>query len=237
MLIFQTLVINVLSNDVRRTNMVKRLRRAGINFEFVRAVETLDISENECSFLTRTAEAVWRSHVLCIEIASKSNSPTLILEDDAIPFFDKKTIQKLLDVMKTEDLDFIQLGFLSINLSERVSIRCRNLYSYFTRNNLFPSFFRIFGFKEVGRASKQQWRKRIPLDFIVNDIRYGAHSYIISSKFAGKILPLNSPAFLPADDFFVALSRAKSFKMIRLRNSCSSQDNTASAFIDRFRLT
>ena len=232
----RTLVINVSSNTARRDSMSERLLQKRISFTFVEAVESKDVIPTDSRFLTSTAEAVWKSHLKCLSIAAEYSSPTLILEDDAVLNFNEKTLQELVDIMMGQNLDFIQLGYLGINLAERLSIKVRNLYSFFTRNSLLYAFFDAFGFKEVQRARSQSWRKKLPPNFVVNDIRFGAHCYLVAPQFAKKILPLNSPAFLPADDFFVSLSRAKAFKMIRLKKSCSAQDDSPSAFSTRFLL-
>jgi GR25 family glycosyltransferase involved in LPS biosynthesis len=233
---FEALVINVSSNRARRDTMTARLLQRNIDFNFIEAIESKDLSKSDPQFLTTTAQAVWQSHLKCLSMAAGSTTPTLIMEDDAILFFNEESVRNLASIMNSEELDFIQLGFLGINITERFSIKIRNLYSYFTRNSLLPSLFLLLGFKEVGRASGQSWRKKLPNDFVVNDVRFGAHCYLVSPRFASKILSLNSPVFLPADDFYVALSRAKSFKMIRLKKSRSAQDNSPSAFSTRFLL-
>lgn len=234
---FQTLVINVKSRNDRRIAMSSRLETKGMQFKIIEAVESGKSSHDETQFLTETARAVWLSHLKCLEAAALNNTPTLILEDDAILNFEVSQIENVSSIMTSHEIDFVQIGYLKINLAESVSIRLRNLYGFFTRNALAADFFKLFGFKEVGRAKNQSWRTNLPTSFVVNDVRFGAHCYLVSPRFAGQILALNSPAFLPADDFYVALSRAKSFKMIRLKKSFSQQDGSASSFSKRFLLS
>ena len=233
----QTLVINVKSNIERRQNISSRLEQRNINFDFVQAVEPLTPPLGGTQYLTDIAKAVWLSHRKCLEIAASGSRPTVILEDDAILNFDATTIERLSDAITEFEIDFIQIGYLNINLAEGVSIILRNFYSFFTRNALAANMFGFFGFMEVGRAKDQVWRNSLPKDFIVNDVRYGAHCYLVAPTFASKIIALNDPPFLPADDFYVALSRAKSFKMIRLKKSKCSQDGTQSSFRRRFLLS
>lgn len=236
MIEIKALVINMSGNFSRRDSMSERLLQKGIPFSFVKAFEAKNVTQSDSRFLTSTAEAVWKSHLKCLTIASEESSPTLILEDDALLYFDKKALQEFADIMNSQNLDFVQLGYLGINLAEQLSIKSRNLYCFFTRYSLLSPFFSVFGFKEVQRSRSQSWRKNLPPDFVVNDVRFGAHCYLVSPKFAKRILELNSPAFLPADDFFVSLSRAKSFKMIRLKKSYSKQDDSPSSFSKRFLL-
>ena len=216
--------------------MTTRLKDINITCRFIQAVEPSDLIKNRKLFLTETAESVWLSHRKCLEIAATWDTPTLILEDDAILNFDISQIELFSSIMSEHEIDFLQVGYLKINLAEGALIQLKNWYSFFTRTALAAKFFNLFGFKEVGRAKGQIWRGYLPKNFIVNDVRFGAHCYLITPKFANQILVLNSPAFLPADDFYVALSRAKSFKMIRLRKSFSQQDASPSSFSKRFLL-
>jgi GR25 family glycosyltransferase involved in LPS biosynthesis len=233
----QTLVINVKSNIERRQNIASRLGQASINFNFVQAVEPIEFTLDRPEYLTDTAKAVWLSHRKCLELSASVSQPTLILEDDAVLNFNATTLDELSGVMIELDLDFIQIGYLKINLAEGFSIILRNFYSFFTRKARGTKLFELFGFMEVGRAKDQSWRNSLPKNFIVNDVRYGAHCYLISPNFASKLIDLNDPPFLPADDFYVALSRAKSFKMLRLMKSKCSQDGTQSSFQKRFLLS
>jgi GR25 family glycosyltransferase involved in LPS biosynthesis len=234
---FQTLVINLVTRADRRTSMSSRLEAKGLSYEFIPAVEPERALSNETRYLTETANAVWLSHRKCLEKASSSNNPTLILEDDAILNFETSQIEKIVATMTALGLDFVQVGYLRINLGESVSIQLRNWYGFFTRHAIAGDFFKLFGFKEVARAKSQNWRSSLPSNFVVNDVRFGAHCYLVSPKFAEQILALNRPAFLPADDFYVAISRAKSFKMIRIKKSLSEQDASASSFSKRFLLS
>ena len=234
---FISLVINVHSNTVRRRNISSRLQQRNITFDFVQAVEPLNPKLDSTEYLTDIAKAVWLSHRKCLEVAASESRPTLIMEDDAILNFDVTTINRLSDALTDFEIAFIQIGYLRINLAEGVSIMLRNFYGYFTRNALAANLFGLFGFLEVSRAKDQIWRNSLPKDFIVNDVRYGAHCYLVSPKFASKMLALNDPPFLPADDFYVALSRAKSFKMIRIKKSLCEQDGSQSSFRKRFLLS
>jgi GR25 family glycosyltransferase involved in LPS biosynthesis len=233
---FHTLVINLESRADRREVMSSRLADKNLTYRFIQAVEPKNLNQDRKIFLTETAESVWLSHRKCLEVAASWNTPTLILEDDAILNFDRSQIEFFSSIMAELEIDFLQVGYLKINLAEGALIQLKNWYSFFTRTALAANFFNLFGFKEVGRAKGQIWRGSLPKNFIVNDVRFGAHSYLITPKFATQILALNSPVFLPADDFYVALSRAKSFKMIRLRKSLSQQDASSSSFSKRFLL-
>lgn len=230
----RTLIINVESRKDRQLEMEKRFKKLNLSFEFIKAIEPSDLVATSQKLLSQTAECVWLSHIKCLHISSKRNHPTLIVEDDATFLLKSHELTALANQMSENGIDFIQIGYLNLNLAEGIAIRIRNLYNFFTKKNLAPRFLKLFGFKEVERSASQGWRRNLPNNFVVNDVRYGAHCYLVSPNFAKSMLELNSPAFLAADDFYVALSRMKTFRMVRLAKSLSGQDGSPSSFSQRY---
>ena len=232
--LFETLVINVSSRTDRQAAMTSRLADARIDFHFLAAVEPKDLAETDFTYLNDVTTCVWKSHTKTLEIASKSSRPTLILEDDALLKIDYAEIAELVPQMVLHNIDFLQVGYLRLNGGESFSIALRNVYDFITRRSLAPRFFGFFGFNEVQRAKSQIGRRKIPSNFILNDVRYGAHCYLVMPNFACSILKLNEPAFLSTDDFYIALSKMRAFRMARLKNSRCSQDNSPSSFSKRY---
>jgi GR25 family glycosyltransferase involved in LPS biosynthesis len=169
-------------------------------------------------------------HFHAYSIIADTYDSALILEDDAVLEVKVEVLIKMLEDMKENDLDLIQVGFLTLNVFDGISIASRNLYNFFVRNTIFVNIFRMFGLREAERSKKQFWRKKIPSKYVVNDIRYGGHAYFISPRFASAVLELNSPSFLSLDDFFVSLSKMKSFRMVRLKHSRARQLGNLSSF-------
>lgn len=228
------LVINLATRSDRRSAMQHRLEKIILEPKFVKAIEPKDLHTNQETYLRKTAECVWLSHKECLRLASESSCPTLILEDDAILQLDNAKLLYLIKQIEDNKIDFLQIGFLHLNSAESISILIRNIYNLVLKFQLAPKIFEHFGFKEVTRSEKQHWRKNMPWNFVVNDIRYGAHCYLVTPEFATKMLALNSPAFLSADDFYVALGKMKTFKMVRLSRSRSGQDESPSSFNARY---
>jgi GR25 family glycosyltransferase involved in LPS biosynthesis len=228
------LVINLVSNVERRLKISETLNLLGIQFEIVPAV-TLDTTTlPNLGNMNPTAVAVWESHLNCLKEVSENGAYSLILEDDAVLSFDHVYLDKTITTMQKHEIDFLQIGYLRINGFQYFSILMRNLYNFFVTKGLFAQFFSKVGLAEVKRVKNQKWLRHIPRNYILNDIRYGAHCYVVSPSFSAKILNLNNPPFLAADDFYVALSKMKSFKMFRLSKSLSKQDFYTSSFNKRY---
>lgn len=227
---FEIFVIN-LPDATDRLNLISgHLDLLGLKFEVVRGFVPADLNTPKISNITPTADAVWHSHRACAKLVADNNRPALILEDDAALRVKKDDILKMLEDMEEHDIDLIQIGFLTLNFFDGISIWARNLYNFFVRNTIFSNIFKIFGLREVERSKLQFWRKTIPPHYIVNDIRYGGQAYLMSPRFASVVLELNSPTFLSLDEFFVSLGKMKSFRMVRLKHSRARQTGSRSSF-------
>ena len=223
-------VISLPSATDRLSLISCHLDLLGLKFEVVRGYVPEDLNTPKISNITPTTNAVWHSHRACAKLVADNYKPALILEDDAGLRVKKDDLLKMLEDMEEYDLDLIQVGFLTLNIFDGISVLARNLYSFFVRNTIFANFFWIFGLKEVQRSKRQFWRKKIPPQYVVNDIRYGGQAYFISPRFASVVLELNRPTFLSVDDFFVSLSKMKSFRMVRLKHSRARQIGNLSSF-------
>jgi len=220
-----------LPNATDRLSLISaHLDLLGLKFEVVRGYVPADLNTPEISNITPTTNAVWHSHRACAKLVADNYKSALILEDDAALGVKKDDLLKMLEDMEAYDLDLIQVGFLTLNIFDGISILARNLYNFFVRNTIFANFFRMFGLREVERSKRQFWRKKIPSQYVINDIRYGGQAYFISPRFASVVLELNRPTFLSIDEFFVGLSKMKSFRMVRLKHSRARQIGNLSSF-------
>jgi GR25 family glycosyltransferase involved in LPS biosynthesis len=231
----KVLVINVLERTDRLQGIEAHLNSLDIDFEIVKAVDKYELRESENNFLPIDIERIWRSHLKCLEIASKyHNEYTMIVEDDANLAFDSIELASIVSEISKIDIGFLQIGFLKLNPIDSLSILSRNIYDSLIRKGWLEGILKRFGFLEMSRALNQPWRKQIPDRYILNDVRYGAHCYLINSKLAQKFLMANNPPFLSIDDFFVSISRMKSFRMCRLRKSLAEQNNSPTSVTKRF---
>jgi hypothetical protein len=71
--------------------------------------------------------------------------------------------------------------------------------------------------------------QNVPSGFVSDDVRSGAHAYIVSRNFAKILISLNEPAFLTVDGLYSALAWDKYFRMIRVRHSLIDQSNSPSS--------
>ena len=155
----------------------------------------------------------------------------LVLEDDFMVnrFLQKEEFERLLAL----GFDFLQIGFLSTTIFQKISI---------VNKNVFDSFYKC-GAKLIGLhlppaahrflKSKTIFKEQVDISWkiVLHVVRPGTHAYLISRKLASTIQTINSPTFLSADGLYIALGPLRSFRMGRLRKNLVSQSESPSSIL------
>ena len=193
------------------------------------AVDAHTLAEDP-DYLTKGALACWESHKLAmLYLINSSYNFALIFEDDFKIENYERFQQWISDPSIFRNVDIFQFGFLVNDYKERIDLFFRNL------ENFVFSILGKFDFVFLGRKFTFIHRLRVrrkhslPLDWIADDFRAGAHAYLISKSAAIRILALNSPAFLTTDAFFSSLGSGKAFRIYRLRKSLVGQIDSPSS--------
>lgn len=224
-------IINLDSRADRWADVIAQEKALGLKIQKVSAVNIESVIASP--FVTHVIAATWQSHQKAMsEFLASDEEYALIMEDDFV--LSKRWRPDFVNLSKTLEADFLQVGFLITNLVDRVQI---------TVNGIFDTFIKV-----LYRAAKLSGSKRnllgnkllireqsgIPFNIVCNDIRPGAHAYIVSRNFAHAVLKINSPEFLSADAVYISMGWMRSFKVLRLRRSVISQSDSESSITDRF---
>jgi GR25 family glycosyltransferase involved in LPS biosynthesis len=216
-------VINVDSEHARWDSCRNEADKNGLNLIKVPAILFSDLPDGTNAFVTQGVQAVWLSHMRVLEIFLRTDSNhCVILEDDFhIPNLSKFKERTHSIVLK--DWDLIQLGFLTPGMDDLLKQLIANIESsVFSLISKFAS-----SFPNISRSLSTRLRVReasvLPRGFVTRDFQPGGHCYIVSRNLALGVLKLNNPTFLCVDDFYMALSRMRSFRAIRIRKSLVSQ--------------
>lgn len=188
-----------------------------------------DLSGNE--YVSESVAACWASHQKVFRVFLESNFEyALIQEDDSI----MKTVnlQTLCHTMNTNGIDFVQIGFLYGTLGRKIDVFGRNLW------HIVLCFLKVLSesFSPLSDLSLRPTIKEIlngHLFLVPADIRAGTHAYVVSRHFARNVLAMNSPVIFAADDFYMALSKMRSFAMYRFFLSRSSQGSWESSVVPK----
>jgi GR25 family glycosyltransferase involved in LPS biosynthesis len=221
-------LINLEQRPDRMTSSIEEAKKLELNLIRVDAVRANSPHLGE-SLLTPSATACWESHKKALRVFLETEMQhCLVLEDDFLVTSVSGVLDSLGQVTLS-DWDFIQIGYLNTGFRDRIS---RIL------TDLETSVFRLLGnLAHLPLIRKRNLASRlrivrvqgVPSFFIPDDIRSGAHAYIVSRNLAQVLLSLNQPAFLTADGLYSALAWDKKFKMIRVRHSFIKQSDSPSS--------
>jgi hypothetical protein len=228
----EILVISLDTDTQRREACISQL--FGYNYKFVSAIDGRGKGDLGNGLVTAPIEAIWQSHGLALaQFLAGSSRYCLILEDDFL-IKDRKRFDDLVGKILQEDFDLVQVGWLTTGL-DIVLLRTYEavLYSSFrTLNLLSPLSHKLTEILE--KRLRPRRAAQIPKYAIPDSFLPGAQAYLVSRNLADVVLKLNIPTFLATDDFYIALSKMRSFNVFRTRRSLVGQQGKSSIGSDRF---
>ena len=207
-------VINLLRRPDRLKTISSDLKKAGLTFETLIAVDGL--AENfESEFLSKGEIGCFKSHINAmrrqVEVGAQYS---FILEDDAklSPEVDQSYLLKLTDLMERNRLDMLQVGFT------------KWLYLPSLRAGILEFLIAIL----KGRGTRDSSGIR----FVLGEFRAGTHAYLVNNRIAEAFSLSNAePSILPWDDWLglIAMGQAhRKVRIARLVNSSVSQESRIS---------
>jgi len=228
----EILVISLDTDFKRREVCTSQL--FGYGYKFVSAIDGRGKEKSVNSLVTAPVEAIWQSHGLALgQFLAGDFRYCLILEDD-FHIRDRKRFDDLMRKLMQEDFDLVQVGWLTTGL-DIVLLRTYEAVLYATfraLNRISRSSHNMT--KILEKKLRPQRALQVPNFAIPDSFFPGAHAYLVSRNLAEMVLQLNNPTFLATDDFYVALSKMRSFNVFRTRRSFVQQKGNSSIGADRF---
>jgi GR25 family glycosyltransferase involved in LPS biosynthesis len=195
-------VINLERRPDRLARISAELQRAGLSFETQVAVDG-QLELHEPKFISKGAIGCWKSHVNSMRRIVEAKVPFgLILEDDATlsPAINDKFLSEMVDLMKRNQLDILQLGFIE----EPYSAPLRLLASG-------PLEFLASLLKNIGERDSSGFR------FVLGDFRIGTHAYIVNARLSELITEITPGCpLIPWDDYLGLLAKTHMHGEIRI---------------------
>jgi GR25 family glycosyltransferase involved in LPS biosynthesis len=214
-------VINLESEKIRWDSSKDEAMRLGLQVQRIDAVNANFIEKP--GYVSLGVAAAWNSHIKALQIFLESDAQYgLIAEDD----FQVENEKKFRAILRDElflKMDLVQLGFLKPGIDTRIKVFVGNIdrtvFQILGKISLLKPFSK-FAF---GKRMRVKESHSIPHGFVADDCQPGAHLYIVSRNFATEVIRMNNPQFLSIDDFYCALSKMRTFKMIRPKQSIAGQ--------------
>jgi GR25 family glycosyltransferase involved in LPS biosynthesis len=224
-------VINLESRDDRWHEVLSQESLLGFQIERVKAVTTKDVTGLE--FVTAPVHATWLSHQKAMNRFLESGEEYgLILEDDFA--LRNNWVRFNLDEYKSLDFDFLQIGFLITTPLDFLELSIKSSFDFFLKVLQRITSLNILSSSTFANRFLLEEQRNVPFHLVCNDIRPGAHAYIVSRDFASAAQKFNLPVILSADALYIALGWMRSFKFLRTRRSYVSQSNSETSITERF---
>jgi GR25 family glycosyltransferase involved in LPS biosynthesis len=222
-------LINLDDRTDRLESSKKQLNAVGLEFTRLPAVSFTEVEES--MFLTAPVLACWKSHLKAYSsLVASDFDYALVLEDD-FSIYSPKKFQKFLNNLELEKYDLLQIGFLLPGLLNRMRWIYEELEKLFFYTLGF--FAAIVGLRSLSNRLRVAESRSAPLNFTQSSFMPGTHAYLISRHMALTLTNLDTPQ-LSADEFLIALSKMRSFRMSRFWRSLITQSNSAPSINNRF---
>lgn len=223
-------IINLASRPDRKNHAFDQISKFQLNSSFLQAVSVEELGPKNLGFLTPPAMACWQSHIKVFESFLKTNEPYVAVFEDDFRIKDLNTLDRLIRRVDLGYFEIVQTGFLANNYRERIDIALKNLefvvFFLLARLCVRNPFLRA----RFGDRLRVQRASGVPLGFVPDDLRAGAHAYIISRSAAIRIIAdFKEQNVLTTDGFLIASNWTKPFRTLRVHKSFVSQIDSPSS--------
>lgn len=224
-------VINLSSRTDRWDSVEKQGEALGIPLTRVDAISKDEVHAEP--FVTAAVAAAWNSHKKAMNLFLETGDEyALILEDD---FILQSGWSKFdFSIYREMGIDFFQIGYLVTTPMDLLEMKIKGSADLFLKILTWFAHNRFFKKTKLRNRFLIREQLDLPFHLVANDLRPGAHAYIVSRKFALAMQQINSPVILSTDALYIALGWMRSFKCVRLRKSAVAQSDSITSIKDRF---
>lgn len=211
-------LINLADRPDRLSHALDEAKKHGLSLIVINAVPKEKANVSYSSFLTPAAEACWLSHVKAMDLIASGDSCFAIILEDDFQINNFSRLSKSLLKLQSFDWEIVQLGFLRNGFRDGVDICLANLEAllFHLLSKLGPS--RLHDRLRISRSIDAGWR------FVPDDLRAGAHAYLITATTAKKITEsFRNQKILTADGFLISTNWTRPFRTFRLSRSVIGQ--------------
>jgi GR25 family glycosyltransferase involved in LPS biosynthesis len=223
-------IINLASRTDRKQHVLDQISKFQLNAILLEAVSVDELEPKNLGFLTPPAMACWQSHLKVFESFLQTNEPRVVVFEDDFRIKDLAALERYIRRVNLEDFEIIQIGFLVNSYREQVDILLKNfefsVFSLLSRVCVRNSFLRA----RFGSRLRLRRASGVPIGFVPDDLRAGAHAYILSRNAASRITnDFKEQNVLTADGFLIASNWTKPFRTLRLHRSFVDQIESPSS--------
>ncbi len=229
----QLYVINLEKDVERWQSVLQETSGSFLNTNHVKAINGPELPES--NFVSQGVQAAWLSHLKAIHAFLDSDGEFAIIAEDDFHIKNLAKLSRVIKDLESIEWDMVQLGFLKPGFDTRIKI-----FISHTEGIVFDLLGKLSQFPGLNTKSFSS-RMRVvqsiqtPRGFVLDDCQPGAHFYLVRRSFCKSISVLNNPQFLSIDDFYTALSKMRTFRMLRIKRNLVTQKPFSGWVGPRFR--
>lgn len=230
----RSIVLNLDERTDRWRESVAQSNLLPFPIERFSAVRSKSVETAGSMLVTPQVWACAESHRQIYDRLAQSGDPYwLILEDDFV-VHSQPLLAKAVEIFESSSLDFLQVGYLKLGPTYRLSTAVMTLRSrtYRCVHSLSRS-----GVQSLDSISKRRFvveHASAPRGVVLDDVRAGSHAYLVKSSMANVLMNLNTPCFVAADGFLMTVASMRAFRMGRLVGSAIGQSSSQPSIESRF---
>lgn len=214
-------VINLERDVDRWESVLEESANSLFSTNRVDAINARDLPEQD--FVSSGVHAAWLSHLKAMRAFLESGAELAVIAEDDFHLTNIHELSNRIKNLKGFDWDMVQFGFLKPGFDTRIKIVIANTQGLIFKLLGSLSRLPILSTKSFASRMRVKQSLNIPQGFVVDDCQPGAHFYLVRRSFCESISTLNNPQFLSIDDFYTALSRMRTFKMLRVTKNLATQ--------------
>jgi GR25 family glycosyltransferase involved in LPS biosynthesis len=214
-------VINLEKDADRWESVLEETEDSFFNTFRVDAINARDLPDPD--FVSSGVRAAWLSHLKAMRDFLESDADFALIAEDDFHISSLDELASHLENLKAFNWDMVQFGFLKPGIDTKIKILIAD-----TENLIFRLLGRLsrlplLSSKSFSSRMRVKQSLETPLGFVVDDCQPGAHFYLVRRSFCRSISKLNDPQFLSIDDFYMSLSRMRTFTMLRVKRNVAIQ--------------
>jgi len=210
-------VINLDRDADRWESVLKESAYSTFETHRIKAIDAKELGSVD--FVAPGVHAAWLSHLRAMNTFLESGLQFCLIAEDDFQITNPSKLFSLIETLKPLDWDMVQLGFLKPGIDTKIKVLIANIENLVFR--LLGILSRFPGLAGRNFSSRMRVRQSLttPRGFVIDDCQPGAHFYLVRPTFCQAVLSLNNPQFLSIDDFYTALSKMRTFKMLRIKKN------------------
>ena len=213
-------IINLARRPDRLSSVVSEISRTILSSTRVEATDAREFTESRSVFISNAAYACGLSHKAALRAFLAADSDYGIIVEDDLIIKSVKKVENAFEEAAVHQLDLLQVGFIRAGLSDNFDLFVANSTSVFCK--IVNRCFAKIGIASIQRLRFQR-NQSLGFNLVPDDIRAGAHCYLISKRLAKELVLIIENSNNTFDGLLMSIGLNRKYRVARYLDSAASQ--------------